>query len=488
MTISYVSRGATADAADTVTAPLPSGFASGQLAILQVVSGHPNDAVPSTPSGWTLVGSFSGGGGTFASGTGPRRLTYFVRELVVGDTAPTTSIPTGATGSVIGAFVHTLARSAGTGWRWAITFGADTSTSTAFSAPCSAAITFKPGDFLILGYGLANSNAGPGTPGVSASGITFGAVNSHTNDAITSGFGARNAWRDTTVTAGSGTQPPTVTATLTAASGGVGAVLRLREASSDVTASPQSVFPPRNLVSVTGLEADDITSVTVYRQQGTDLTPVRAASGIDTTGADVLLRVDAEQPFGVSINYMAQLTDVNGTGWTVYSGPITSTVDGDVISDAVQGTGAKVFIEAWDDKKRSRDATVFNVGGRLVVVGRPRSAAQATVTVSTDTDDDGDALQGVLDAATEGVILIRKQTTLAGVDGHLAILDDDERRTWSIPYRLWDLSTAEAEPWPDTLEAAGFSLQDVADNYSTLADLATDFATLLAIALFDWGG
>lgn len=487
MSITYQSAGATADSTSSITAALPASAAAGQLAILQVVSGHPNDSVPSTPSGWSLAGSFSDGGGTFGLNTGPRRLTWFVRELTGGDAAPTTQIPSGSSGSVIGGFVFTLARTAGTGWRWASTFGEDTTSGTAFSAPCTTAITWAPGDFAVLGWGLATQTAGPGSPGVTATGITFAAVDTHGNSQITSGNGARVAMRSTSVTAGTGSQAPTVTATLTAASTGVGSVLRIREASSDVTASPQSVFPPRNLVSVTGLKADDITSVSVFRQYNTDLTPVRAASGIDTTGADVLLRVDAEQPFGVSINYAATLTDVNGNSWQVFSGPITSTVDGDVISDAVQGTGAKVFIENWDDKKRTRDASIFNVGGRLVVVGKPRSAAQATVTVSTDTDDDGDALQGVLNAATEGVILIRKQVTHPGVDGHLALLDDDERRTWSIPYRLWDLSTAETEPWPDSLEAAGFTLQDIANNYSTLSDLAADFSSLLAIALFDFG-
>ena len=43
MAISYVSVGTVADNANTVTPSLPTGFAAGQLAILQVVSGHPSD-------------------------------------------------------------------------------------------------------------------------------------------------------------------------------------------------------------------------------------------------------------------------------------------------------------------------------------------------------------------------------------------------------------------------------------------------------------
>lgn len=487
MTISYVASGAAAQHTDTVTPALPTGAAAGQLAILQVVSSHPNLNVPSTPHGWTLVGSLSGGGGTLGLNTGPRRLTFFARELLGGDAAPTTAIPSGTSGTLIGARIFTLTRTAGTGWRWAITLGQDTASDTSFSAACSTALTWAVGDFCVLGYAWNTQTASTTARAVTATGITYATATSHLGDAITTGNGARLTMAESSVTAGSGTQAPTMTATLTAAATGVGALLRVREASSDVNATPQSVFPPRNLVSVTGLKADDITSVTVYRQLDTTQTTVRAASGIGTTGADVLLRVDAEQPFGVSINYAAQLTDVNGNSWTAYSGSITSTVDSDVISDAIQGTGASIFIEDWADKKRSRDATVFNVGGRLVTVGKPRSGAQATVTVSTDTDQDGDNLQDVLNNATEGVILIRKQVAISGVDGHLALLDDDEKRNWQTPYRQWDLTTAESDPWPDTLEAQGFTLQDIANNYNTLADVANGFATLLAIALYDFG-
>ncbi|MFJ9114486.1 hypothetical protein ACIRJO_02940 [Streptomyces sp. NPDC102394] len=488
MTISYGAAGALAQHTDTVTPALPAGAAAGQLAVLHVVSAHPSDSQPTTPSGWTLAGSFSGGSGSFGLNTGVRRVSLFMRVLTGGDAAPTTAIPSGSSGSAIGARVFTLSRTAGTGWRWAFTAGADSVSDTSFSAAGSSALTWTTGDFCVLAYGWNTQTASASARAVAATGITFAAATSRLSDQISSGDGARLHTATTSVTAGSGTQTPTATATLSAAATGVGAVLRIREASSDITASAQSVFPPRNLVSATGLDGDDIVTATLYRQNGTDLTAVRAASGIDVTGQSALLRVDAEQPFGVSINYAAYLTDVNGNVWIVYSGPITSTVTSDVISDAIRGVGAAIFIEDWADKKRTRDATVLNCGGRLVVVGKKRSGSQATVTVSTDTDAEGDALQDVLDNATEGVILIRKQQTLSGVDGHLALLDDDEKRNWQTPYRAWDLDHVETEPWPDVLEARGFTLQDIADNFSTLQDIADFFpGTLLDIATYDFG-
>ncbi|MFF2094869.1 hypothetical protein [Streptomyces sp. NPDC058202] len=488
MTISYVAAGALAQHTDTVTPALPAGFTAGQLAVLQVVSGHSLDPVPSTPSGWTLAGSFSGGGGSFGLNAGPRRLTFFVRQLAAGNAAPTTAIPSGSAGSMIGARVVTLARTAGTGWRWAAAFGEDTTSGTAFSVAGNSALTFKAGDFSLLGFAWPGQTVTASARAATATGITFNTATAHLSDAITSGNGARLTNADTSVTAGSGTQVPTVTSTLSAANTGVAGVLRIREASSDVNASPQSVFPPRNLVSATGLTGDDIVTISLFRQASADLDPVRAASSIDVTGQASFLRVDAEQPLGVSVNYAALLTDVNGSQWTVYSGPITSTVTTDVISDAIRGVGAAVKIESPLEWKRDRDASQFNINGRIVVQGKPRSSRSGTLTVRTETDDDGDALNELLDNATEGTILVRKQVSLSRLDGTYSLLDDTESPNWYDEYRWFALSTVKSDDWPDVMEAAGYTLQDIADNFSTLSDIGAFFPTnLLAIAQYDFG-
>ena len=488
MTISYVGSGTRFTHTDTVTMDYPAGTAAGNLAILQVVSGHPSESQPSTPSGWTLMGSLSGGGGTFGLNTGPRRLTFFARVLSGGDAQPTTAIPSGSSGRVIAGEIFPLSPTAGTGWRWAASFGEDTTSGTAFSALGQTALTWKTGDWVALGYTWPNSSVTSSSRAITASGITYAATTGHLNGAVATGNGARFVMDESTVTAGSGTQAPTVAATLSAASTGVGAALRIREASSDVNATAQSVFPPRNLVSATGLTDDDIVTATLYRQVGTALTPVRAASNIDVTGQATLLRVDAEQPFGVSMNYAAVLTDVNGAQWIVYSGPITSTVTSDVISDAIRGVGAAVKVEAPLGWKRDRDATQFNINGRIVVQGKARSSRSGTITVRTETDDDGDALNEVLDGATEGVILVRKQNSLSRLDGTYALIDDSEDPNWYDAYRWFQLNVVQADDWPDVMEAAGFTLQDIANNFSTLSDIAAFFTTnLLAIAQYDFG-
>lgn len=488
MSISYIAVGALSQAATSITPAFPAGATVGRLGILQLVSGHPDDSIPSTPSGWTLVDSFSGGGGTFGSGTGPRRLTWFARVLTGTESAPTTALPTG-TGSVIAGRIHVLSRSAGTGWRWAVSSGEDTISGTSFSVTAATALTWATGGFALIGYALPVSTASLTAEAITATGITYGTVTEQADDQITSGNAGRLGAATASVTAGSGTQAPTLAATAAAATTGVAAVLRIREATADMEATAQSVFPPRNLISATGLLADDIVTVTLQRQVGNTLTAVRAATQVDVTGLDAFLRIDAEQPFGVAHEYLATLTDVNGLQWSIYSSTITSTVTSDVVSDAVRGVGAAVKIEAPLEKSRDRDSTTFNVGGRLVVLGRPRSAPSLTITVRTETDEAGDALNDVLDNATEGVFLLRKQVSLTRLDGTYALISDKEAPNWYDEYTWFTLESVKTEGWPDSMEAAGFTLQDIADNFTSLQDLADAFTpgTLLDIALYDFG-
>jgi hypothetical protein len=490
--IALVATGTQANGTVSITPAYPAGASAGRLAVLQVLSGHPDDVVPSTPAGWTRAGTGSGGGDTFGSGTGRRRVTWFVRELTGSDAAPTTAISSGS-GSLISGRIAVLSRSVGVGWLWSTSFGEDTSSGTGFSAPCSDTETFRAGDFCILGYGIASTSGSVGSETIAASSITFGTITHQVNVSVTEGNQGRYGIATGSVTVGAAAQTPTVGATLSAASTGVAGVLRLREdvPKGVITATPQTVFPPRNLVAVTEMLAGDVVSATLYRETDADgLVELRAASAVDVTGEDALVRVDGEQPFGVEVAYAARLIDSLGDESLIFSGPITSTVDSDVISDAVRGVGSVAFIEDWPDFKRTRDATTMNVGGRYVTVGRTRSKAQSTITVSVDTNADRDALDGVLNGLTEGVLLIRKQVTNSRVDGYLALIDDDEKPDWQTEHTEWDLNVAESEAWPDSLEAAGFTLADLADNFTTLQDLADFFAggSLLDVALYDFGG
>ena len=79
----YVAAAQTVDASAAFTAALPAGWSEGQLAILHVASGS---AAPSTPSGWTVVGS------TLTSDAGTSAVYW--RILQAGDTGAAISAGT----------------------------------------------------------------------------------------------------------------------------------------------------------------------------------------------------------------------------------------------------------------------------------------------------------------------------------------------------------------------------------------------------------
>jgi hypothetical protein len=254
---------------------------------------------------------------------------------------------------------------------------------------------------------------------------------------------------------------------------------------SAIATSVQPVFPPRVLITLAGLIADDISTITIYRQIGTDRFPLRGAINLNTVAVDTIVRVDGEQPFGVAYNYVAVLADSLGTISEAYSDPLTVTLGARyVISDAITATGAMVAAETWPDHKSTRDSTTFNVGGRAVVVSGPRMAPASTLRLRTDTADDGDAMDALLDTATSGVVLVREEFNLAGFAAYLAILTDSDDRQWWSPVRWWTLDVQETESWPANLEARGFTLGDINTAYlaGSLNDIRNDFATLLLIA------
>jgi hypothetical protein len=483
MTITLTSTGALASNATTITPAYGTGVAAGRLAVLTVTSGSPTESIPSTPSGWTLVDSISGGGGTFGSGTGPRRVTWFVRVLLGSDAAPTTVIPT-ATGTYLAGRIQILQRSAGTGWRWFDSEGSDTSSGTGFAAVCNSAVTWAVGDFVVMGYAVPVSTATFSAEAVTATGVTFGTVTEASDDQITAlGNKGSMAIATCSVTAGPGTQIPTVAATLSAAGTGAAGLVRFREASAAIAITQQATTPPRNVCTVTGMLAEQISSASIYEVVGSTRIPVRAATAVAVSGADTLLRVDAEQPFGVAVTYQADLTDANGNTWTVAASPVTSTVSTDIVSDAINGIGAAVQLQDWPSKDRTRETTLFNVGGRMVGVSKRRSGFKSTISLRTEDLASGNALEQVLDGATEGVLQIRSQVSNALTDCYVLVTDDSEAPQWINDYRFWSFSAVEAEGWPLTLEAAGFTLADINNNYTSLQDINNANATLLALAL-----
>ena len=249
-----------------------------------------------------------------------------------------------------------------------------------------------------------------------------------------------------------------------------------------ISVDEQDVFPPRVLVSVTGLSAGD--DVAVYRVVAAVRTAVRAGATTDAPGA-AWLTVDAEIPFGVPVSYLAVVNGVEyATGATTYDLPGGKVV----VSDAIQGLAAEVIIGAWPEKRRGRPSTRMIVGGRNVVVAGSMAGWSGELELFVPAWSSVENLFTVLETATQGIVQIRQAGGYDGVDCYVSIVDARERRfsqDGTDGKRLVVVDAVEVEAWAPGLAAAGYTYADLEDVYTpggTYADLAGDFLTYLDLA------
>lgn len=252
-----------------------------------------------------------------------------------------------------------------------------------------------------------------------------------------------------------------------------------------ITATEQDVYPPRVLVSVTGLTLGD--AIELFRVVGGERTEVRAGTSSSVTDTS-FLTVDAELPFGVPVSYVAV---VNSS--TEYSTSATTyTLNGGkpVLTDAISGLAAEVVIRAWDEKRYNRQSSVFRVGGRNVVVSGDSGMFEGSIELYTETTSSRDNVMELLVDATEGVVQLRQPGGYDGVDSHLAVTGVSERRfsqDGTDERRLITIDAVEVEGWAPALEARGFTYADLENLYTglTYADLAAAHATYLDLAQAD---
>jgi hypothetical protein len=294
------------------------------------------------------------------------------------------------------------------------------------------------------------------------------------------GNDAAQVWdyRIDTTSAAAPTGPFVVTGGLAAISKGITVSLAQRVF---ITVTPQDLYPPRVLVSATNLVIGD--NVEIYRVVAGARTLVRAGSDPSVTDPS-FLRVDAELPFGVPVSYVVSIN-----GLETSTPPVTYTLPGGkvALSDAVGGQAAEVVVLAWPEKTYGRDSSTFRAGGRNIARLGDLVGASSTMELHVETTSAVEGVLALLHGATEGIVQVRQTGGYDRVDGYLAVLSAVERRfsqDGSDQRRTIALDVLEVEAWAPALEAAGYTLQDLADTYTgqTLADIAGDFATLLDIA------
>jgi hypothetical protein len=249
-----------------------------------------------------------------------------------------------------------------------------------------------------------------------------------------------------------------------------------------IAADEQDVYPPRVLVSVTGLAGGEF--VEIFRVVAGVRTAVRGGAAVVDDVAFLVL--DAELPFGIPAHYVAVVDSAAEYATT----PVTYALPGGkvAISDAITGLAAEVVIMAWPEKRHERDSSVFRLAsGRTAVVAGPPVQFTGAIDVFTATDSSRDNLINVLQSATAGTVQIRQPGGYADVDCYVSVLNHTVKR-WSQDgtdeRRVITLEVAEVSGWSSELTARGYTYADLESVYTglTYADLAGDYATYLDLA------
>lgn len=421
-------------------------------------------ATVNTPAGWEVV---------FADGN----VALFYREHSGSESAPTVSFTGGAAGDDTLAQIAVLRNAVPAGTTLGVFTGQSNTSAQNIALPSALTANRNGSVNLMLGWKQDDWTSVATLSGCTEIGETLS----------TAGNDAAQVWdyRIDTTAAATPAGPFTVTGGASAISKSYLIGLAQKAA---LAVTPQDSYPPRNLISVTNLIVGD--SVSIYRQVLGVRTLVRAASDTSVTDTS-FLRVDAEFPFGVPVSYVA---DVNGVEYTTSA--VTYDLPGGnvALSDAISGGSAEVIIGEWPEKDYAKPFTGFQVAGRNIVVSNELGQFTGTVTLLTTTQSQRENVENLLATATGGIIQVRTAdaVTYDDVDGYLSVTGYRKRRVtdnYADKERLFDLDVLEVDGWPATQEATGFTLQDIADFYGvngTLADIDSDFTSLLGIALGDF--
>lgn len=267
-----------------------------------------------------------------------------------------------------------------------------------------------------------------------------------------------------------------------------GVVLAIKPAPS-LTVTEVNLYPPRTQITINGLTLND--DVQVYRSVAGVRTAVRGGALSGATDPAFVV-IDAELPFDIPVSY-----EVVVNSSATYTSAATTYQLGSpktILSDAINGVASEFVIVAWDEKTYDRQASVFKVGGRNVVVTGDLGQFEATMEIFFEAYSSVEAFKELLRQSTEGVLQLRSaESQYEGVDCYLSILSIRERRfsqDGSDPRRTFVLELAEVESWSPGLVSKAFTYADVTAFYAsaagTYATLKSDHATYLSVRTADW--
>ncbi len=230
----YSSKGT---ASTTLTIAHPATVNAGEMLLLFRVIKYPDVSTPDTPSGWTLLGTVTGGAGASGADSGNVSVTAYskVADGTEGGTNLTVT-NTGVANCQIGQITNYTRASTST-WKVLFTSGSDNTKHTAESVTGTADPGFLVNDLMVVCYG-GNINLAASSEAFAAGTVTFGAVTER-NDTQNSGGDHCDQQTSTgAITAVTASGAPTYTATSGAGgSAGAAVFVVLREITNTGTGS-----------------------------------------------------------------------------------------------------------------------------------------------------------------------------------------------------------------------------------------------------------
>jgi hypothetical protein len=385
----------------------PAGYTptAGDLAVVTVVTREAGEASPTID--WTVddTQSLSGGGGTFGAGTGPVRLTWFIKRLAGGESTPVVSLAGTATSRVLMACVTIAKRTAGDDYGVVAAFGAETTAGTSWSQATSTNPGLDDGDLLLVGYAVRDDqHAGFSAMGVTATGATIGSVTERADLVTAGGNDAGIALGSADVTAGPASAAPVVTGTIGSSETGVVGVLRIREV------TPRNTAP----TLVDSDEVADWTSFATPRSTGSVSWQTGDVVVVHGLVADDVTTLNTPTVSGLTFSLVAQ----TGGGGSTCRSYVWAATAGSNGSGAIQGSKSGsdvdwgIAVEVWRDSDGVGNSAVDTSTAKTVSL--PRSDAHSAVSyggadwsadvdAATFTPSGATVIESAGDGATYGV-------------------------------------------------------------------------------------
>lgn len=463
MTITDLTVGTATTANNAAVTPgTPSGLAEGDFMVIVAAIRNSGTGTPNTPSGWTLISDNA-------------NLRMFGRYFQTGDVMPSVTFA----GGVANADTYARALKARGVAKDMLTEqpGSLANNSSAQNISYPAYDVLGDNHLLLMALWKQDDATSIATPsGWTSQGLT----NMTTGDDMLVQLYTQLQTAVADITSGA------AVVTGGASAIGRGSILALRPAPT-VAVTEFDLFPPRNAVAIEGLTPGD--DVEVYRVVEGQRQLMRDGTHPAITDPSLVV-IDGEMPFGKSVVYLALVN--SSAEYETAADTYTLPGGKPILSDAVTGESSQFAITSWPSKQYERQASVFKVGGRNVVVSGEVGQFEGRMEIFFEAFSSTEAFLSLLENATEGILQLRAPVaTYKGVDCWLVVLSASEDRfsqDGTDERRTWVLEVAETDPWSSGFVARSFTYADVTTFYTglTYADLAGDHARYVDILLADF--